>query len=508
MFPLCSHPDGRFVPRVVNLKVGVGAHGLRCRPARSPYFYALSGLARTRTKRWYGPDVSTTTGNATEADGPPYPAAQPTAGPAQAALLEVLERLEEVDAAEAAEDAAPSAREPVLTVPVELTPLPEVDQALGTVAILGGVIRGKRARYRLALLKTLQADRSWRWRIGRLQEIVHWLEPQSTTELVADLKAVGVLDYDPLTRYYRLGVEGRLVSALVGAITVPQVERRRLIKAINKTMSLALALGAADDIVVSQFQSAVVQLQEDWDELNALIEDMSRDALLEAAQLVQDHVEDMKELLSEHETFLASRKQDTLYLDLEQEALDLVFRLGGLAASVIQTVSGRADDLMRSGFHVDRGDIRQFISDVGADALATMLKGLVAPPPFVMRLSAELMFDAVDDVAGRKRATPPPLPEPAALERRELPHVQRATDEVAAEARELRLATPLIDFVARDDWAASVERHTTLIDVYSRFSDLPSLAVDEGFDVAKQAGILRLSRADLKPRREAQDEDA
>jgi hypothetical protein len=425
-------------------------------------------------------------------------------------LLEILERLDEADAEDVAagNGAGSSAREPVLTVPVELTPLLDVDHALGTVAILGGVIRGRRVRYRLALLKTLQADRSWRWRISRLQEIVHWLEPQSTTELIADLKNVGVLDYDPLTRYYRLGVEGRLVSALVGAITVPQVERRRLIKAINKTMSLALALGAADDIVVSQFQSAVVQLQEDWDELNALIEDMSRDALLEAAQLVQDHVEDMKELLSEHETFLASRKQDTLYLDLEQEALDLVFRLGGLAATVIQTVSGRADDLMRAGFHVDRGDIRQFITDIGPDPLATMLAGLVAPPPFVVRLSAEVMFDAVDDAAGRKRPTPPALPEPAALERRQLPHVNRPTDEVAAEARQLALTTPLVDFVARDDWAASVERHTTLIDIYSRYSDLPELAVEDGFDAAKKSGVLRMSRADLRPREEVQREDA
>jgi hypothetical protein len=320
------------------------------------------------------------------------------------------------------------------------------------------------------------------------------------------LKTVGVLDYDPLTRYYRLGVEGRLVSALVGAITVPQVERRRLIKAINKTMSLALALGAADDVVVSQFRSAVAQLQEDWDELNALIEDMSRDALLEAAHLVQDHVEDMKELLSEHETFLANRTQDRLYLDLEQEAIDLLFRLGGLAATVIQTVSGRADDLMRAGFHVDRGDIRQFIGDVGTDALATLLDGLVAPPPFVVRLSTEVMFDSLEDAAGRRRPAPPALPEPVALERRELPIADRPTDELAREARELTLVTPLVDFIARDSWAASVERHTTLIDAYSRYGgEMPELDVDDGFEAASKAGILRISRADLKPQKGADE---
>jgi hypothetical protein len=454
------------------------------------------------------PVSSTADNTAPTPDPDPDPEEISPAAAPRGVLLEILERLED-DTDDATTEPSVSNRDPVLTVPVELTPLPEVDAALGTVALLGGVIRGKRARYRLAVLKTLQADRSWRWRISRLQEIVHWLEPQSTTELVADLRTIGVLDYDPLTRYYRLGVEGRLVAALVGAITVPQVERRRLIKAINKTMSLALALGAADDVVVSQFMSAVAQLQEDWDELNALIEDMSRDALLEAAHLVQDHVEDMRELLAEHETFLANRTPDRLYLDLEQEALELLFRLGGLAATVIQTVSGRADELMRAGFHVDRGDIRQFIADVGADALATILDGLVAAPPFVVRLSTEVMFDALEDAAGRRRPAPPALPEPVALERRELPITARPTDELAGEARELTLVTPLVDFIVRDSWAASVERHTTLIDAYSRYgSAMPELAVDGGFEAASKAGILRISRADLKPRREAAREDA
>jgi hypothetical protein len=450
--------------------------------------------------------LSSTTGNAAPAGDAAEPVDELSAAPRDA-LLRIIERLEDNEPAADVDEATVSGREPLLTVPMELTPLPEVDTALGTVALLGGVIRGKRARFRLAVLKTLQADRSWRWRIARLQEIVHWLEPQSTYELVADLKATGVLDYDPLTRYYRLGVEGRLVAALIGAITVPQVERRRLIKAINKTMSLALALGAADDVVLSQFRSAVAQLQEDWDELNALIEDLSRDALLEAAHLVQDHVEDMKDLLAEHEAFLANRKQDTLHLDLEQEAIDLVFRLGGLAATVIQTVSGRADDLMRAGFHVDRGDIRQFITDVGADALATMLDGLVAAPPFVIRLSTDAMFDALEDAATRKRPAPPVLPEPVALERRELPVVGSPTEELAREARELTLTTPLVDFVARDLWAASVERHTTLIDAYSRYGEMPNLKLEDGFDSSTNAEILRISRADLKPRKEDVRED-
>jgi len=423
---------------------------------------------------------------------------------AQGALVEIFARLSEVADAESSEEAVVSGREPVLTVPEELTPLPAVDEAMATISLFGGVVRGKRARYRIAVLKSLQGDGSWRWRIGRLQEIVHWLEPQSVTELTAELKDVGLLSYDPVTRYYRLGPEGRMVAALLGAMTVPQVERRRLIKAINKTMSLSLALGASDDIVFAQFRSAVSQLQEDWDELNALIEDMSRDALLAAARLVQDHVEDMKELLAEHESFLAGRKQDTLYLDVEQEAFDLIFRLAKLAGDVVETLSGRADDLMRAGFHVDRGDIRQFIAEVGESALATLLADLVAPPPFVMRLSPPLAFDALEEAMGRKRSAPPPLPEPVVLERQQPPERVDEAAAIAAEARELNLLTPLVDFVVRESWPISIERHSVLIDAYSRYQDMPLLTYEQGFDTPRRGGVMRVSRVDLEPRKEPQ----
>lgn len=419
------------------------------------------------------------------------------------ALAEIFARLNKADESPEAE-LAQSGREPVLTVPEELTPLPTVDEAMATISLFGGVVRGKRARYRIAVLKSLQGDGSWRWRIGRLQEIVHWLEPQSVTELTAELKEVGLLSYDPVTRYYRLGPEGRMVAALLGAMTVPQVERRRLIKAINKTMSLSLALGASDDIVFAQFRSAVSQLQEDWDELNALIEDMSRDALLAAAHLVQDHVEDMKELLTEHEGFLAARKQDTLYLDVEQEAFDLIFRLAKLAGDVVETLSGRADDLMRAGFHVDRGDIRQFIAEVGECPLAALLADLVAPPPFVMRLSAPLAFDALEEAMGRKRSAPPPLPEPVVLERQQPPERIDEAALIAAEARELHLLTPLVDFVVRESWPTSIQRHSVLIDAYSRYQDMPLLQYEEGFDTPRRDGVMRVSRVDLKPRKEQQ----
>jgi hypothetical protein len=159
---------------------------------------------------------------------------------------------------------------------------------------------------------------------------------------------------------------------------------------------------------------------------------------------------------------------------------------------------------MRAGFHVDRGDIRQFIAEVGESALATLLADLVAPPPFVMRLSAPLAFDALEEAMGRKRSEPPPLPEPVALERQQPPERVDEAALIAAEARELRLLTPLVDFVVRESWPISIERHSVLIDAYSRYQDMPLLEHEGGFDTPRRDGVMRVSRVDLKPRKEPQ----
>jgi hypothetical protein len=424
-------------------------------------------------------------------------------GQARAPLVEIFERLDRVadEGAEAHDEAIVDGREPVLTVPEELTPLPEVDRAMPTLALFGGVIVRKRARYKIAVLKTLQGDGAGRWKIRRLQEVIHWMEPHSVSEIAAELRAGGILDYDSVSGYYRLGAGGRMVAALLGALTVPEVEPRRLIKALNKAMSLSLALGASEDIVFAQFASAVSQLRADWEELKTLLDDFSRDALLTAAHLVQDHVEDMKELLAEHESFIAQRRADKLYLDVEQEALDLIFRLAEMAGAVIQAVSGRADELMRLGVHVDRGDLREFIGEVGAEAMAELLADLVAPAPFVVAVPAAVAFDSLEEAMGRKRATPPPLPAPTRLERRAPPPVEDKTAEIAGAAKELRLLTPLVDFVVQDSWAVSIARHAALIDAYSREEQMPGLEVDAGFDEPGRADVWRISRADLAPQR-------
>ena len=80
----------------------------------------------------------------------------------------------------------------------------------------------------MAVLKTLQAEGSGRWKIRRLQEVLHWLEPASTTELAAELRAAGVLAYDPVSGIYRLTTEAHVVTAILDPLTVPGLDPRRL----------------------------------------------------------------------------------------------------------------------------------------------------------------------------------------------------------------------------------------------------------------------------------------
>lgn len=204
--------------------------------------------------------------------------------------------------------------EPVLRVPEELTPLPAVDAAMPLLELFSAVVGRKRARYKVALLKTLQADGSGRWKIRRLQEIVHWLEPASVTDVVAELRTVEVLAYEPVTGLYRLTPGARVVTALLDAMTIPEVHPRSLIKFLNKAMALAQVGGAGDDVVLRQFQSAIAVLRLDWEDLTRLIDDFSDAALLEAAELVRVHVDDMRDLLDEHQS-RSPRRAPVLFRD-------------------------------------------------------------------------------------------------------------------------------------------------------------------------------------------------
>jgi hypothetical protein len=395
-----------------------------------------------------------------------------------------------------ADDAAST--EPVLRVPEAQTPLPEVDRALPLLGMFADVVGRRRARYKIGLLKTLQADGAGRWKIRRLQEVVHWLEPSSVTELVADLKLAGVVQLEPISGFYRLTPSARIVTALLDAMTVPEVNPRVLVKALNKAMAFTLATGAGEDAVLRQFRSAVAVLRGDWDDLKRLIDEYSDSALLEAAELVRLHVDDMRELLDDHAEFIATQREHARFLEVDQEALDLVARLGTLSAEVIAAISGRADEHMRSGLRVDRSDVREFLTDNDVDTIAALVAGLARPAPFVVALDTAAVFEALMESAARVRSLPPRMPAPVAL-RRELPDRQPdAAQQIRGELATLTEPTTIADFTVREDWGTSVGRHSAVLDAYSRFSDLPELVHEPGVEEPNRCEVWRVSKTTVE----------
>lgn len=393
----------------------------------------------------------------------------------------------------------PEGREPVLRVPEELTPLPDVDPALPLFGAFAEILGRRRARYKVAFLKTLQADGSGRWKIRRLQEVAHWLEPTSVTDLAGELRAAGVLAYDPVSGNYRLTSNARVVTAVLDALTVPGVEPRRLIRFLNKAMALAQAAGAGEEAVFGQFASAVAVLRSDWEELKALIDDRSQTALLEAAELVRAHVDDMRELLEEHDAFFASRRGETLFLGAEQEALDLIAKLGSLSAEVIAALTERAEDHLRGGLVIDRSDLREFVASAPVADVAALIDDLAAPSPYVAWISAEAAFAALEDAAAHERPVPPPLPQPGSPQREPPSESHDPAAELAGQLRALTAPATTAEVVVRDDWSTSVGRHSALVAAYARHGDLPSLEHTDELDEPRRDGVWRISRTAIRP---------
>jgi hypothetical protein len=331
-----------------------------------------------------------------------------------------------------------------------------------------------------------------------LQEVVHWLEPSSVTELVADLKTAGILRQEPISGFYRLTSSARIVTALLDAMTVPEVNPRVLIKSLNKAMALTMATGAGEDAVLRQFRSAVAVLRTDWEDLRRLIDEYSDSALLEAAELVRIHVDDMRELLDEHQTFIATQREHTQFLEVDQEALDLVARLGTLSADVIQAISGRADDRMRAGQRIDRSDVREFLTETDVAAIAELVDGLAAGAPFIVALDTDTVFEALMSSSTRVRSRPPRMPAPVAPHREAPERRPDAARRIRGELVRLTAATTVADFTVRDTWATSIGRHSAMLDAYSRFAGLPELDHEEGVEEPRRGEVWRVSKTTVE----------
>lgn len=386
-----------------------------------------------------------------------------------------------------------------LRVPEELTPLPEIDRAMPVLRLFGAIAGSKRARLRIAVLKSLQMDGSASWKLPRMRDVVHWLEPAMVSAIVLDLKSHGVLAYDPITARYRLTPEARIVTAVLGALTIPELDDRRLIRALKQAMALAVAAGASEDVLFVQFRSAVAVLQADEEELTALIDERSDRALLAAAERIHEHVVDMRELMDEHRRFFATRRGDAVYFKSEHEALDLVRRLGALEAEIIELLSGRAEDRMRGGVRVDRADLREFLSTTALGSLTELIDGLAAPAPALGELSMTLAFESLERVAQRQVVSPPPLPEPARTVPAALVLEPDLIELVTRELRALEVIVTVADFAVRESWNTSVARHGALLAAYSGARRLPRVRHELSVDEVRRGGVWKVSRSFLEP---------
>jgi hypothetical protein len=358
----------------------------------------------------------------------------------------------------------------------------------------------RRGRFNVAVLKSLQESGTGRWKLKEIQEALDWLEPQSATDLISGLRASEILRYDAFANRYSMPPEVRAASAIMDALTAG-IEPRRMIRFINKAMALAVAAGAGDDVVLSQFRSAVAVLRSDLDELRGLLDDYSDSALREAADVINFHVEDMRELLNEHEALLFRNRADPELLRTEKDALKLVADLGGLCARVVGSVAGRADERMRSRSLVDRADLRDFLMDASSHDLARLVDGNCVLSPRVPWLPADELLIALEEASEHHATSPPPLPQPAPLERAAPDPQPSATDLMLDELAALTAPVTLRQLVVRDAWARAVERNTALVDAHSRESPdrRPIMEDAGGCDRVLDAGVWQISATTVRP---------
>jgi hypothetical protein len=389
--------------------------------------------------------------------------------------------------------------EPRLTVPEVRTALPAIDRALPTLQLFARVVGRHWERYKIALLKELQGNGAGRWRINEIKDAAWWLEPASVTDLVGELREAGALIYEPVRGYYRLSGEARVVAAVLDALTIPEVEPRRMIKFFAAAINLGLAAGGGSEVVIGGFRAAVSVLRGDVEELVRLADDGSYSALLEAADIVREHVDDMDKLLKEHERFRIEHSDDRDFMDLEYEALTLCAQLGERAADVIAALTDRADELMQGGARLDRGDIREFVEHCDRARLSGIVDELAAAPPFIPYISSGVAFEAFLEKLGHVAPSAPPLPKPAALVRVEPPAVPDPIADMASELQALTAPTSLAELVVADSWPGSTRRYGTLMETIARRGRrLPPITLSEELEEPRRGGVWRISKTTVE----------
>lgn len=392
--------------------------------------------------------------------------------------------------------------DPQLVVPESLTPLPAIDRALPVLGLFAALLGRRHARYKAALLSEIAREPRARWKIREIQETAGWLEPAAVTRFVADLRGAGLLLYDSALDAYRLSHEARVVAAVCGALSVPEISYGRIIRILASAMRLAQASGAPDDAAYAPFLSAIAVLETDRAELIRLIDDRSEAALLEAAELARLHVADMQELLEEQSETFARFHADPRYLEHDQRAHSLIARVARLATEVVAALSERAEELMRGGLRFDRQDLRELVGATGIQDLSAVV-GETTAPPAVPPFDPVAAFAALDDYLGRAERAGSELPEPQPL--LITPPLDTGPDDfdVARDALE-QLATDgggsLTNWLVGPDWATAVRRHSAWVEAWARYGPTgqgtlrADLDVCTALDAVNRGGVALVSR--------------
>jgi len=397
--------------------------------------------------------------------------------------------------------------QPELARAHDLTPLPEIERAMPTLGIFGGLLGRRHVPYKVGIIRELAARSGVRWKMRDISQRVDWLKPNSIHRLVRDLVLGGVLHYEASRGTYRLTAEARVVASFCRALTVSQIKHNRLIKILTAAIRTAQAIGEDDGAVLQPFADAIAILEDDFEEMRALIGDRSEERLKEAVLWARDNVHDMRDLLDHEEEFFGRFQADPIYLDMTDRAHKALTALALLTDEVYIALFEQTDEILRRGLNFDRQDIREMVKFLSIAEVAAVLNDPLCLPAQVHPVDTPTMFMALADYLGRPEVTGG-LPEPSVVQvfppssppRNEFFIAKRELEEIAAKG-----GAPLADWVAEIDWKTAVARMGAAVGAWGRYgpagTDGLKAVVDpgEGLESVGRAGVALMSPARVRP---------
>ena len=399
--------------------------------------------------------------------------------------------------------------QPELARPIEMTPLPEIERAMPVLGIFRGLLGRRHVPHKVGIVRDLACQTGTRWRMREITQRVDWLKPASVNKLVHELAHDNaVLHYDPSRATYRLTGEARVVASFCRALTVSEIKHNRLIKILAAAIRTAQAVGAPDEAVFQPFLDAIAVIEEDYEEMRALIADMSEDALKVAVLAAREHLEDMRELLGHEEDFFGRFQSDARFLDMADRAHRGLSHLGALTNEVYMALFEQTDEILRRGLMFDRQDIRDMVKSLSLEAVADLLPEEMALPAMVVPADTEAFFVALADYLGRPEVTQG-LPEPTVIHVIS-PGVPHKNDFwiAARELERLAAAGPVLaaDWIASEGWSTAVRRMGATVGAWSRYGPAGTrelkvvLVPGQHIDEVGRAGVALMSDLKVQPR--------